>query len=80
MLVQDLGMLGTRVIVQKCNISSWGDVQVMVETLASQGLAPIAGVVNGAKVLQVCRSAPPLHTHFHSDTRCFIQNLYDGRL
>ena len=54
MLVQDMEDIGTRVVVQQCDIGSETDVQELIRFAAAQGLPPLAGVVHGAMVLQVC--------------------------
>lgn len=58
MLVQDMESIGTRVIMQQCDIGSESDVEQLMRCPIRHGLPPIAGVVHGAMVLQVCVEAP----------------------
>ena len=48
---------GTSVIVQECNVGSESDVERLISCPASDGLPPIASVIHGAIVLQVCLEA-----------------------
>ena len=58
MLVQDMENIGTRIVVQKCDIRSESDVEQLIRCPMSHGLPPVAGVVHGAMVLQVRVEAP----------------------
>ena len=58
MLVEDMENIGTSVIVQKCDIGLESDAEQLMRCPISHDLPPIAGVVHGAMVLQVCVEAP----------------------
>lgn len=58
MLVQDMESIGTRIIVQKCDIGLESDVERLIRCPNSHGLPSIGGVIHGAMVLQVCVEAP----------------------
>ena len=52
-LVQDMESIGTRVTIQKCDVSRESDVEQLINYPISHGLPRIAGVIYGAMVLQV---------------------------
>lgn len=53
-LIGEMENSGTRVVVQACDIIIESDVKELLDDVAAQGLPPIAGVIHGAMVLQVC--------------------------
>ena len=55
-LIGEMEIIGTRVVVQACDIALESDVKDLFEGTTAQGLPPIAGVINGAMVLQVGNS------------------------
>ena len=56
-LIREMENSGTRVLVQACDITIESDVKELLHDVAAHGLPPIAGVIHGAMVLQVC--TPP---------------------
>ncbi|KAL8668446.1 MAG: hypothetical protein Q9168_006926, partial [Polycauliona sp. 1 TL-2023] len=52
LLVQELENIGTRVVVETCDITSERDVEQLISCPVARGLPPIAGVIHGAMVLQ----------------------------
>ena len=56
-LMQDMEKKGVNVIVQECNVGSESDVERLISSPTSHGIPPIAGIIHGAMVLQVCVEA-----------------------